>query len=642
GNDSDPDNGALTAVLVSGVSHGDLALNPDGSFTYRHDGVETAVDHFTYKANDSAPAAVSITILPVNDPPGSVGAAYTIDPGGFLGATAPGVLANDSDPENDPLEAILVTGASHGELTLNADGSFTYRHDGPDDSRDAPHDAFTYKANDGELDGAPAEIEISTRPEATTSPPDALHAGYPSAQTGAPDPTGFTCSTPYFSAINNHGKAADAVRIQLTAASDAAYTSPIWDSGDMAIVSAENGARLPDILFGRGAEAAHILQPGESYIWRIRTKSGAETSEWSANGAIHMASTGSFTAVMQPDPGNNDGADDGSMTRGKDVMLDSYHGGGNGNGGKAFQFVIGGNHFNSPGTPNGHYSALLRFNIDKLPEDIESASLKIYQYEVWEGYARTTLAIVKRITESWDEMAVTFNTRPAAADTEISTVINTTIEWKQWDVTSLYRAWRSGESPNYGLWVFPAVEIGNDFHRYYTSDHGDEPTLRPKLEVTYRVGGNQPPAIQVLQPDGVEDVADAVYTVAWTDEDPDDNAAISLFYDTDANGADGVLIAENIAEDDETDRYEWDVSEVPEGDYYIYAIINDGANDPVADYSEGTATIQRPSIPSLPPDALHVGYPSARTGASDPTDFTCSTPYFSAINNHGKAADAVR
>src|SRR3954463_8294500 len=39
---------------------------------------------------------------------------------------ATGVLANDSDPDGDPITAVLVTGPTHGTLTLNANGSFTY------------------------------------------------------------------------------------------------------------------------------------------------------------------------------------------------------------------------------------------------------------------------------------------------------------------------------------------------------------------------------------------------------------------------------------------------------------------------------------------------------------------------------------
>lgn len=39
---------------------------------------------------------------------------------------ADGVLSNDSDPDNDPLTAVLVSPPSHGTVTLNADGTFTY------------------------------------------------------------------------------------------------------------------------------------------------------------------------------------------------------------------------------------------------------------------------------------------------------------------------------------------------------------------------------------------------------------------------------------------------------------------------------------------------------------------------------------
>ena len=43
-----------------------------------------------------------------------------------LTVAAPGVLGNDSDPENDTLTASLVDGPANGSLSLNADGSFSY------------------------------------------------------------------------------------------------------------------------------------------------------------------------------------------------------------------------------------------------------------------------------------------------------------------------------------------------------------------------------------------------------------------------------------------------------------------------------------------------------------------------------------
>ena len=70
GNDQDPDGGGpLSAVLVSGPSHGTLLLDPDGSFVYTPAAGFHGTDAFTYRAVDgarqSAPATVSIAVNPV-------------------------------------------------------------------------------------------------------------------------------------------------------------------------------------------------------------------------------------------------------------------------------------------------------------------------------------------------------------------------------------------------------------------------------------------------------------------------------------------------------------------------------------------------------------------------------------------------
>jgi VCBS repeat-containing protein len=63
-----------------------------------------------------------------------------------LNVPAPGVLGNDSDADGDPLTAVLVSSTTHGQLTLNSDGSFTYV---PTTSLLTFSDSFTYKAYDG-------------------------------------------------------------------------------------------------------------------------------------------------------------------------------------------------------------------------------------------------------------------------------------------------------------------------------------------------------------------------------------------------------------------------------------------------------------------------------------------------------------
>ncbi|MEW6428511.1 MAG: Ig-like domain-containing protein [Thermodesulfobacteriota bacterium] len=166
-NDNDADGDPLTAILVADVAHGSLTLNADGSFSYSHDGGETAADSFTYKANDgitdSGVVTVTIAVTPVNDPPAGAADALTVAEGGTAttldggGAT---VLANDSDPDGDPLTAVLVGNPAHGSLTLNADGTFSYTHDGSE----TVADSFTYKANDGAADSAPVTVTVTVTP----------------------------------------------------------------------------------------------------------------------------------------------------------------------------------------------------------------------------------------------------------------------------------------------------------------------------------------------------------------------------------------------------------------------------------------------------------------------------------------------
>ena len=165
-NDSDAElpTGALNVVQVSSTAHGTLTLNADGTFSYTHDGSEVFTDSFTYKVNDglhdSNVATVSITITPVNDnaPVASNDAATVAE-----GATATiSVLGNDTDADlpANTLTVIKVSDPAHGTVTLNADGTFTYVHDGSENFTDS----FTYKVNDGRHDSNVATVSITITP----------------------------------------------------------------------------------------------------------------------------------------------------------------------------------------------------------------------------------------------------------------------------------------------------------------------------------------------------------------------------------------------------------------------------------------------------------------------------------------------
>ncbi len=161
-NDTDADSGdTLTASLETDVSNGTLTLNSDGSFSYTPNANFFGEDSFTYIANDgtedSTPAAVTIAVNAVNDAPVAVDDSYGTNEETPLTVDAPGVLSNDTDVDDEVLTATLATDAASGTLVLNADGSFSYTPD----AGFSGTDSFTYVANDGTADSAPATVTIA-------------------------------------------------------------------------------------------------------------------------------------------------------------------------------------------------------------------------------------------------------------------------------------------------------------------------------------------------------------------------------------------------------------------------------------------------------------------------------------------------
>jgi len=128
--------------------------------TYTSGGI--SVDMWTDPANQiffvDDVAVNLISSLPVAN-----GDSYNSVIGTTLTVSAPGVLGNDSGGVT-PLSAILVSGPTKGNFSLNANGGFTYtatnNYTGPD--------SFTYRASDGLTNSGIATVSISVT---TNTPP---------------------------------------------------------------------------------------------------------------------------------------------------------------------------------------------------------------------------------------------------------------------------------------------------------------------------------------------------------------------------------------------------------------------------------------------------------------------------------------
>ena len=112
-----------------------------------------------------------IAVTPVDDAPVAQADLYTLAVDAPLNVAAPGVLANDADPEGSAITAQLVSGpANAANFVFNADGSFQYMPA----STFFGVDTFIYRASDGGLNSADVMVSIDvTRPFSTVSTTDA-------------------------------------------------------------------------------------------------------------------------------------------------------------------------------------------------------------------------------------------------------------------------------------------------------------------------------------------------------------------------------------------------------------------------------------------------------------------------------------
>ena len=177
-NDTDVNSDGLTAVLVSGVSHGNLSFNPNGSFTYTPDLLYSGGDSFTYQASDGTTvgnvATVYLNITVLNQPP--VASDQSVTMPNYISTN---LVLKATDPDSPNLSYAVVSGPTHGVLTgLNpTTGAITYtpssNYFGPDD--------FTFSAFDGSLYST-GEVSLTIQSPPTVSPHGASSVNTSSAR----------------------------------------------------------------------------------------------------------------------------------------------------------------------------------------------------------------------------------------------------------------------------------------------------------------------------------------------------------------------------------------------------------------------------------------------------------------------------
>ncbi|MHC4568481.1 MAG: ParA family protein, partial [Planctomycetota bacterium] len=160
----DPDGSPLTCKVLEGPSHGSLS-GTEPNMVYSPEPNYNGPDSFTFKVNDgtadSMPATVSILVTGADDAPVATDDSVTGKEDSELAITLTG-----SDPDGDALSYAVLRNPAHGTLSGTAPNliytpnpNFSWL------------DSFTFRANDGTADSAPATIRISVTP--VNDPPKA-------------------------------------------------------------------------------------------------------------------------------------------------------------------------------------------------------------------------------------------------------------------------------------------------------------------------------------------------------------------------------------------------------------------------------------------------------------------------------------
>lgn len=162
-NDTDADSDELTVDAVTQPAYGTV-LNNGSDVIYTPNVNFYGTDSFVYTVGDgnggSDTGIVEVSVRSVNDAPIALNDQHTVAEGGILTVEPPGVLGNDTDVEDDTLYVTLVSSTIHGTLTLYADGSFTYIHNGSE----MTGDSFTYQVSDAGAMGNSATVSITVIP----------------------------------------------------------------------------------------------------------------------------------------------------------------------------------------------------------------------------------------------------------------------------------------------------------------------------------------------------------------------------------------------------------------------------------------------------------------------------------------------
>jgi VCBS repeat-containing protein len=161
GNDTDIDSATLSIASVASGSGGSAVLNADGSVTFTPNAHFNGTADFSYIVTDgtsnSTPATATVQVAAINDAPVASADSASVLEGGSVVIN---LVSNDGDVEGalDPASIVITNAPTHGTVSVNANGTVSYQHDGSETAADS----FSYTVKDAQgLVSAPVSVSVS-------------------------------------------------------------------------------------------------------------------------------------------------------------------------------------------------------------------------------------------------------------------------------------------------------------------------------------------------------------------------------------------------------------------------------------------------------------------------------------------------
>lgn len=138
--------------------------------------------------------------------------------------------------------------------------------------------------------------------------------------------------------------------------------------------------------------------------------------------------------------------------------------------------------------------------------------------------------------------------------------------------------------------------MGHEF-----SSKGSVETFVAKLRLAEEIIHRPEPQLRFIEPNDQIYSADQDFLIKWVDLNPDHSGTIDLYYDQDNQGQNGALITANLDENaaGTEDGYLWYTADMPEGLYYLYAVLSGPNNTEHVFYSAFPVEV-RHAEPSFP------------------------------------------